>query len=77
MLCAKQVLPFWTVKISAVAQRGRLPQLWPFQGYTVALSAILKDEGVTGLFKGAVPVCTGAYITFVVVVYNSRSQVGV
>jgi Mitochondrial carrier protein len=57
--CYIQVLPFWTVKISAVAQRGRLSQLWPFQGYTVALSAILKDEGVTGLFKGAVPVCTG------------------
>eukprot|EP00953_Heterococcus_sp_UTEX-ZZ885_P029065 15465-Heterococcus_DN1.PRE.1 len=54
------VLPFWTVKISAVAQRGRLPQLWPFQGYTVALSAILKDEGVTGLFKGAVPCTTAA-----------------
>lgn len=30
---SRSQIPFWSVKLSAVAHRGRLPELWPFIGY--------------------------------------------
>ncbi|KAG5177788.1 hypothetical protein JKP88DRAFT_331191 [Tribonema minus] len=58
------VLPFWTVKVSAVAARGRLPELWPFQGYRVAFAAIAREEGWAGLFRGAAPICAGGILRY-------------
>ncbi|CAM9774047.1 unnamed protein product [Ascophyllum nodosum] len=58
------VMPFWAVKISAVAQRGRLPQLWPFAGFIKAFSSILEKEGVAGLFKGWVPICAAGLLRY-------------
>jgi len=58
------VLPFWTVKLSSVAQRGRNDALWPFKGYMVSFQSIIEDEGWSGLFKGAVPVCIGGLLRY-------------
>eukprot|EP00904_Undaria_pinnatifida_P002363 jgi/Undpi1/12127/HiC_scaffold_5.g01803.m1 len=51
------VIPLWSVKLSAVAHRGRLSELWPFVGYRQAIMAILDKEGPWGLFRGWGPVC--------------------
>ena len=45
--------PFRTVYISAVAQRGRNSQLYPFQGHFSGIFSINEREGPTGLLKGA------------------------
>ncbi|CAN0148636.1 unnamed protein product, partial [Discosporangium mesarthrocarpum] len=60
------VLPFWTVKVSAVSHRGRIPELWPFMGYGSAISGIVRREGwgLNGLFKGWAPVCAGGLLRY-------------
>ncbi|CAM9657243.1 unnamed protein product, partial [Chrysoparadoxa australica] len=58
------VLPFWTVKISEVAHRGRLPELYPFQSYRLAIQALVSKEGWSGPFKGVVPVCAGGLLRY-------------
>jgi hypothetical protein len=47
--------PFRTVYISAVAQRGRNSQLYPFQGHFSGIMSIHEREGPMGLLKGAAP----------------------
>ncbi len=47
--------PFRTVYISAVAQRGRNSQLYPFQGHFSGILSISEREGPMGLLKGAGP----------------------
>lgn len=47
--------PFRTVYISAVAQRGRNSQLYPFQGHFSGILSINEREGPMGLLKGAGP----------------------
>ncbi|CAM9230821.1 unnamed protein product, partial [Sphacelaria rigidula] len=58
------VLPFWTVKLSAVAHRGRLPELWPFIGYRRAIMALIQTEGVQGLFRGWGPICAAGLLRY-------------
>ena len=42
-------LPFLNVTICAFAGRGRLAELYPFQGYRNAWRAIINQEGIEGL----------------------------
>jgi hypothetical protein len=53
------LLPFWSVKICAVARCGRLPGLFqmPYHSWWSALASVVAAEGPLGLFKGAVPLC--------------------
>ncbi|CAN0272985.1 unnamed protein product, partial [Ectocarpus sp. 12 AP-2014] len=58
------VIPLWQVKLSAVAHRGRLPELWPFIGYRKALMAIINEEGTSSLFRGWGPVCAAGLLRY-------------
>jgi hypothetical protein len=50
--------PWRTVYLSAVAQRGRHPELYPFQGHIAAIRSIHLREGLGGLLRGS-----GAHVT--------------
>ncbi|CAM9709684.1 unnamed protein product [Ectocarpus fasciculatus] len=58
------VIPLWQVKVSAVAHRGRLPELWPFIGYRKAMTAIMNEEGTSSLFRGWGPVCAAGLLRY-------------
>ncbi|CBJ30792.1 conserved unknown protein [Ectocarpus siliculosus] len=58
------VIPLWQVKVSAVAHRGRLPELWPFIGYRKAMMAIINEEGTSSLFRGWGPVCAAGLLRY-------------
>eukprot|EP00903_Cladosiphon_okamuranus_P015732 g14520.t1 len=58
------VIPLWQVKVSAVAHRGRLPELWPFVGYRKAIMGIIDKEGPTALFRGWGPVCSAGLLRY-------------
>ena len=47
--------PWRTVYISAVAQRGRHAELYPFHGHVSAILSIREREGWGGLLKGSGP----------------------
>lgn len=64
MLSDLAVIPFWTVKVSAVAHRGRLPELWPFIGYRRAIMGLIQEEGVEGLFRGWGPICAAGLLRY-------------
>ncbi|CAN0066632.1 unnamed protein product [Pylaiella littoralis] len=58
------VIPLWQVKVSAVAHRGRLSELWPFIGYRKAIMAIINAEGPASLFRGWGPVCAAGLLRY-------------
>jgi hypothetical protein len=43
-------VPFLNVSVCAIVQQGRLPELYPFQGYLHGFRAICRAEGPLGLF---------------------------